>query len=112
MVAVLMSTYVLILSHSPADVFTFFNVKEINGMSMSKSINLSGGTGDVPSTYSGPDDEKIPNKFIFINLSACDTDYNSVDVITKQVKKHSKYAMDTDVDAEVNQILELVKALK
>ena len=112
MVTVLMSTYVLILSYSPADVFTLFNVKEINGISMSKSVNLSGWTGDVPSTYSGPNDERIPKRFIFINLSACDTDYNSVDLITKQVTKHSKYAMDTDVDAEVNEILELVKALK
>jgi hypothetical protein len=112
MVSVVMSTYILILSHSPADIFTFFNVKEINGISMSKSANLSGWTGDVPAHYSGPSDEKLPKRFIFINLSACDTDYNSVDIITKQVKKHSKYAMNTDVDTETNEILELVKALK
>ena len=86
MITILKATYVLLLSYNPCDIFTYYNVTEMHGLSIaecqnynnsSKSAYIAGLSNFVPKE-SG-EYNKNDKRFVFINLSRCGNDVKTID---------------------------------
>jgi len=107
-----MGGYVLLLSYNPSDIFLYYNVEEMHGLSLAdceKHVNnteqayIAGWTNYVPNKsgeYTPFDD-----KFVFINLSRCTDDVHTMGLIMHEMMHLSFLINGTDVDEDEEYII-------
>jgi hypothetical protein len=101
------NTYTLLLSQNPCDLFTYYNVKEMHGLSITKcqsynnnfdSAYIAGLSNFVPKE-SGEYDEN-DQRFVFINLSRCGNDVETMGLIMHEMMHHSFFIHNYDIELE------------
>jgi hypothetical protein len=101
MITIFRNGYVLLLSYSPCEVFTYFNVKEMHGLSYIE-CDAYANTNDNP-------------RYVFINLSRCGTDIETFGLIMHELM-HQSFHMHKDeediitwAELESYEVFKLVK---
>ena len=124
MIRFLMGEYVLLLSYDPCDIFRYYNVESMHGLSMEecqKYVNnteqayIAGWCNFVPKA-DGVYENGDPT-YVFINLSRCGTDIETFGLIMHELM-HQSFNMHTDeeeiitwAEEESYKVYELVKPL-
>ena len=107
MKAVVRENYILLLSYNPCDIFDYFNVDEMHGLSYkececylntNEDSYIAGWSNFVPK-ISG---EYISNdsRFVFINLSRCNTEIETFGLIMHELMHHSFFLHDYNSEKE------------
>lgn len=107
MVTIFRGTYVLLLSYNPCDVFDYFGVDSMHGLSKAECIAhantpdsayIAGWCNFVPKE-SGEytDDDK---RFVFINLSRCKDHVSTMGLIMHETMHQSFFIHDYNMDRE------------
>ena len=103
-VTIFRGSYILLLSYNPCDVFTYFNVEEMHGLSLAKceayhntadSSYIAGWSNFVPKE-SGEYDDNDP-RFVFINLTRCNDEVEAMGLIMHEMMHHSLWLHKYDV---------------
>ena len=107
MITILKTTYILLLSYNPCDLFTYYNVTEMHGLSL-KECEIYNNTSDrayiaglsnfVPKE-SGEYTDDDP-RFVFINLNRCNNDVETMGLIMHEMMHHSFALHKYDVNKE------------
>lgn len=128
MITIFRNGYILLLSYNPCDVFDYFNVDEMHGLSYKDceahantkdSAYIAGWSNFVPKAsgeYLDNDD-----RFVFINLSRCTDLLKTTGLIMHELMHHSfwrhSYNMDREEDIitwaeeETYEVYKLVKPM-
>ena len=109
------SNYDLLLSYSPCDIFTHYNVTEMHGLNLYDCVNHNNNTQQA---YIAGWCNFIPNSerhYIFINLSRCNTDIETFGLIMHELM-HLSFDFHTDeeelitwAENESYEVFELIK---
>lgn len=105
MVTAFMGSYILLMSYDPCDVFLYFNVKEMHGLSLkeceqhensTKSSYIAGWSNFVPKESGAyyPTDKR----FVFINLSRCTDTVKTMGLIMHEMMHHYMWYYEYDVE--------------
>ena len=107
MITIIRGAYILLLSYNPCNVFTYYNVDEMHGLSLVDCIEYENTTEDayisglsnfVPKE-SGEYNNDDP-RFVFINLSRCTDDLNTFGLIMHEMM-HTSFAIHSyDINQE------------
>ena len=112
MITIFRNGYVLLLSYSPCEVFTYFNVKEMHGLSYIEcdayantkdSAYIAGWSNFVPKAsgdYLDNDD-----RFVFINLSRCTDPVKTFGLIMHELMHHSFWRHSYMAEAKEEEII-------
>ena len=112
MVTIFRTGYVLLLSYNPCDVFHYFNVTEMHGLSLveckahpntADSSYIAGWSNFVPKDseeYLANDD-----RFIFINLSRCTDPVSTTGLIMHEMMHHSLWMHSYNVESREEDII-------
>jgi hypothetical protein len=119
MISILKPSYLILLSHNPCDLFTYFKVDEMHGLSLKeceayKNIKydsyIAGLSNIIPNT------EK---RFVFINLSSCISDIDLMGLVMHEMMHHSFWLHNYDLEKEEeiitwaeNESFEVIKTIK
>lgn len=107
MITIFRAGYILLLSYNPCDVFNYFNVTEMHGLSLKEcqahantkdSAYIAGWSNFVPkesSEYFANDD-----RFVFINLSRCNDDISTMGLIMHELMHQSFFLHNYNIDKE------------
>ena len=96
MVTIIRAGYILLLSYNPCDIFTYYNVTEMHGLSITEcqvhintpeSAYIAGLSNFVPKE-SGDYTDDDP-RFVFINLNRCNNDVETMGLIMHEMMHHS-----------------------
>jgi hypothetical protein len=107
MITILKTTYMLLLSYNPCDIFTYYNVTEMHGLSIaecqnynnsSKNAYIAGLSNFVPKE--SEEYNKNDKRFVFINLSRCGNDVETMGLIMHEMMHHSFFIHNYDVNKE------------
>ena len=112
MVTIFRAGYVLLLSYNPCDIFHYYNVREMHGLSLIEcqahpntvdSAYIAGWSNFVPKA-SG---EHIANddRFIFINLSRCTDSVSTTGLIMHEMIHHSLWMHSYNVETREEDII-------
>ena len=107
MVTIFRGTYVLLLSYNPCDVFDYFGVESMHGLSKTEcmahantpdSAYIAGWCNFVPkeSDDYGKDDAR----YVFINLARCNDDVSTMGLIMHELMHQSFFVHDYNMDSE------------
>ena len=107
MVTIFRGTYVLLLSYNPCDVFDYFGVESMHGLSKTEcmahantpdSAYIAGWCNFVPkeSDDYGKDDVR----YVFINLARCNDDVSTMGLIMHELMHQSFFLHDYNMDSE------------
>jgi hypothetical protein len=100
MISIFKPSYLLLLSENPCDLFTYFKVDEMHGLKLSeceayknnkKDSYIAGLSNLIPNTE---------NRFIFINLSRCNNDIETMGLIFHEMMHHALWLHNYDMDKE------------
>ena len=90
MITIVRGSYLLLLSYNPCDVFTYFNVNEMHGLSLEECQAYNNTTDDA---YIAGWGNFIPwnmeLRYVFINLSRCGTDIETFGLIMHELMHQS-----------------------
>ncbi len=100
MISIFKPSYLLLLSKNPCELFTYFKVDELHGLSLkeceayknTKSDSYIAGLSNII-----PDTEK---RFVFINLSRCGNDIEIMGLIFHELMHQSLWLHNYDIDKE------------
>ena len=107
MVTIIRAGYILLLSYNPCDIFTYYNVTEMHGLSIAECqvhINtpqnayIAGLSNYVPKesgVYYENDD-----RFVFINLNRCNNDVETMGLIMHEMMHQSFHMHNYDANKE------------
>ena len=107
MIEIKFALYTLLLSYNPCDIFTHYNVTEMHGLNLAdcekhnnttQSAYFAGLCNFVPkadNNYKNSDP-----KFVFINLSRCNTDIETFGLIMHELMHQSFDVHDDDISKE------------
>jgi len=117
--------YTLILSYNPCDIFTHYNVVEMHGLNLvdcekhnntKDSAYIAGLCNYVPKV--DKDYKDGDPKFVFINLSRCNTDIETFGLIMHELM-HMSFDLHTDeeelitwAELESHKVFEIVNNAK
>ena len=119
---IIRSAYILLLSYNPWDVFTYYNVEEMHGLSLAE-CSMHHNTPDSSyiagwCNYVTQEDgvyEKGDPKFVYINLTRCTTDIETFGLIMHELM-HQSFDMHSDeediitwAEEEAYQVFKIVK---
>jgi len=99
--------YILLLSYNPCDVFNYFNVTEMHGLSLKEcqahantkdSAYIAGWSNFVPKEYG--DYDQNDKRFVFINLARCNDDIEAMGLIMHELMHQSFFIHDYNMDRE------------
>jgi hypothetical protein len=107
-----MSLYTLILSYNPCDIFTYYNVEKMHGLSASEchvhennesQAYIAGWCNYAPKE-SGEyvDGDRV---FVFINLSRCTDDVHTMGLIMHEMMHLSFLVNGSDVEEDEEEII-------
>lgn len=107
MVTIFRGTYILLLSYNPCDIFDYYNVDAMHGLS---KVDCAASHNTVDSAYiagwcnfapkeSGEygDDDK---RYVFINLTRCKNDVSTMGLIMHELMHQSFFIHDYNMDRE------------
>lgn len=112
MVTIFRTGYVLLLSYNPCDIFHYYNVKEMHGLSLLEceahsntvdSAYIAGWSNFVPKAsgeYIANDD-----RFIFINLSRCTNPVKTTGLIMHEMMHHSLWMHSYNAETREEDII-------
>ena len=102
--AIRMGDYSLLLSYDPCDLFDYFDVTEMHGLSLKQCKEYTGdGSYIAGLTNEDPND---PNKrFIYINLSRCGNDVQTTLLLFHECMHHGLWKYDYDVENKEEDII-------
>jgi hypothetical protein len=113
------SSYLLLLSENPCDLFTYFNVDELHGLTLSECQAYNNSIFD---SYIFGMSNFIPNsdkRFVYINLSRCSNDIETMGLLFHEMMHHSLWLYDYDLNKEEeiitwaeNESYEVIKTIK
>jgi hypothetical protein len=112
MITIFKTGYILLLSYNPCDVFTYFNVKEMHGLNAidcakhentTESAYFAGWCNFIPKE-SGEYDQN-DRRFIFINLSRCNDDTETMGLIMHEMMHQSLFVHNYDVANKEEEII-------
>lgn len=129
MIVIIRASYMLLLSYSPCDVFTYFGVEEMHGLNIqdcrehkntAESAYIAGWSNFVPKE-SGNYQDGDP-RFVFINLSRCTSTVKTIGLIMHEMM-HASLALHnynihleediiTWAEDETYEVYELIKKFK
>lgn len=107
-------TYKLCLSHNPCDLFYFFDVNYLHGLSFhacqehtnnSNESYIAGMCNEIPRSWLWKNNDKqVYNRFtpryVFINLTRCNTELETITLIYHELLHQSFHIHDYDMDKE------------
>jgi len=107
MITIFRGTYMLLLSYNPCDVFDYFGVDSMHGLSKTEcmahhntvdSAYIAGWCNFVPkeSGEYGKDDKR----YVFINLTRCKNDVATMGLIMHELMHQSFFLHDYNMDSE------------
>lgn len=107
MITIFRGTYILLLSYDPCDVFDYFDVNEMHGLTISECIThhntpdssyIAGWCNFVPKESGdyGKDDAR----YVFINLTRCKDDISTMGLIMHELMHQSFFIHDYNMDSE------------
>ena len=100
-------TYTLLLSRNPCDLFTYFNVTEMHGLThaecsvhdnTSNNSYIAGLANFVPKK--SEEYNQNDARFVFINLSKCSDSINTFALIMHELMHHSFFIHNYDINKE------------
>lgn len=112
MITIFRTGYILLLSYNPCDIFKYYNVEEMHGLSRIEceehpntkdSSYIAGWSNFVPKAsgeYVDNDD-----RFIFINLSRCTDPVSTTGLIMHEMMHHSLWMHSYNVDTKEEKII-------
>jgi len=107
MMTIFRGTYILLLSYEPCDIFDYFNVNQMHGLSRSECIlhantpdssYIAGWANFVPKESDDYTNED--SRFVFINLTRCKDDISTMGLIMHEMMHHSFFIHDYNMDSE------------
>lgn len=107
MITIFRGTYILLLSYDPCDVFDYFDVNEMHGLTKSECIThhntpdssyIAGWCNFAPKE-SG-DYSKDDARYVFINLTRCKDDISTMGLIMHELMHQSFFIHDYNMDKE------------
>jgi len=108
MIEIITATYVLLLTSSPCDVFTFFNQEEISGFTHQEciayetnadSLSVGSWNANVPEHRDG-----YPDRFVLINLSRLSNDsLENADMIKNELMNQAFWLYNFD-ESRINEM--------
>ena len=120
--AIVRENYILLLSYNPCEIFNYFNVDEMHGLShkecesypnTNEDSYIAGWSNFVPKTN---------ERFVFINLSRCNTEIETFGLIMHELMHHSFFLHDynsekeeeiiTWAEEESYEVYEIIKTFK
>ena len=119
MITIFKTGYILLLSYNPCDVFTYFNVKEMHGLNAidcakhentTESAYFAGWCNFIPKE-SGEYDQN-DRRFIFINLSRCNDDTETMGLIMHEMMHQSLFVHNYDVANKEEEIILSILSLQ
>jgi hypothetical protein len=99
--------YTILLSYNPCDLFTYFNVTEMHGLSIaecqnynntSKNAYIAGLSNFVPKE--SEEYNKNDKRFVFINLLRCTDSIKTFALIMHEMMHHSLWLHNYDMTKE------------
>jgi hypothetical protein len=119
MISIFKSSYLLLLSKNPCELFTYFKVDELHGLSLKECEAHKNTKSD---SYIAGMSNVIPNtdkRFVFINLSRCVNDIETMGLVFHEMIHHSLWLHNYDMDKEEeiitwaeNESYEVIKTIK
>jgi fructose 1,6-bisphosphatase len=101
MIAKQLSGYVLLLSYDPCDIFNYYNVTEMHGLSLAECESHSNMKDDsYIAGWSNFDPHDANKRFVFINLSRCNGIVETVGLVMHEMMHHSFWLHDYDIEKE------------
>jgi hypothetical protein len=107
--------YLLLLSHNPCDVFTYFNVNEMHGLSLKECQAYNNTIVDSYIAGWSNFTPRMGLRFVFINLSRCVSDIETFGLIIHELMHQSFYMhleeeeIITWAELEAYEVFEIVK---
>ena len=97
-------TYTLLLSQNPCEVFTYFDVDEMHGLSFAECVNLKDNTYIAGWANYVPKESNQYNendkRFVFINLLRCTDSIKTFALIMHEMMHHSFFIHNYNMDLE------------
>jgi hypothetical protein len=94
-----MGGYSLLLSYDPCDLFEYFNVTEMHGLSLEDCKAHDNNENQAYIAGLTNEDPNDPNKrFIYINLSRCGNDVQTTLLIFHECMHHALWRYNYDVE--------------
>jgi hypothetical protein len=96
MIVIVRGAYILLLSYNPCDVFTYYEVEQMHGLSLTECMAYNNTSDDA---YIAGWSNFVPNetdkRFVFINLSRCGSDVETFGLIMHELM-HQSFHMHID----------------
>lgn len=114
MVTIFRTGYVLLLSYNPCDIFHYYNVKDMHGLSLleceahsntTDSSYIAGWSNFVPVKEEYWSYEQGDPRFIFINLSRCTDPVKTTGLIMHEMMHHSLYMHEYNAEIKEEEII-------
>jgi hypothetical protein len=84
------ATYVLLMSYNPCDVFKYYNVTEMHGLNLADCNSYNNTNDDAYiAGLSNQDPNDSTKRFVFINLSRCNNDIETMGLVMHEMMHHS-----------------------
>ena len=119
MISIFNSSYVLLLSKQPCELFSYFNATSLHGLTLEECQTYNNTNHD---SYISGLSNAIPNtdeRFVFINLSRCRNDIETMGLVMHEMMHHSFWLHNYDMDKEEeiiswaeNESYEVIKTIK
>jgi hypothetical protein len=107
MITIIRAGYILLLSYNPCDIFTYYNVTEMHGLSIAECqvhINTPENAYIAGLSNFVPKESKVyyknDERFVFINLNRCNNDVETMGLIMHEMMHHSFFINNYDVNKE------------
>jgi len=107
MITIIKASYILLLSYNPCDVFTYYNVTEMHGLSLTEcqaynntkdDSYIAGFSNFVPKESKNYNDTDA--RFVYINLSRCNNDAQTMSLVMHEMMHHSFWLHNYDMTKE------------
>jgi hypothetical protein len=119
MISIFKLSYLLLLSKNPCELFTYFKVDELHGLSFAECEAHKNTKSD---SYIAGMSNVIPNtdkRFVFINLSRCVNDIETMGLVMHEMMHQSLWLYNYDINKEEeiitwaeNESFEVIKTIK
>lgn len=101
MITVQLASYILLLSYNPCDIFNYYNVTEMHGLSL---LECEAHSNTKDSAYiagwSNLDPHDATKRFVFINLSRCNNPIETTGLVMHELMHQSFWLHNYDVSKE------------
>jgi hypothetical protein len=107
MITIIKASYILLLSYNPCDIFTYYNVTEMHGLSLTEcqaynntfeDSYIAGFSNFVPKESNQYHDSDA--RFVYINLSRRGNDVQTMGLVMHEMMHHSLWLHNYDVSKE------------